>query len=196
MAQPNGFVVEGKEKMGCRLKKSIYGLKQASRQWYLKFDKMIKGFGFKENVEDNCVYAKFKNGKYIFLILYVDDILLASSDVSLLLETKSFLSSHFEMKDLGKEIFILGIEIHRDRSKGVLGLSQKTYIEKVLKKYSMHKCSPSPAPIVKGDRYGEFQYPKNQYEIDQMKIVPYASAVGSLQYEQVRTCPDLAFVTG
>ena len=125
MAQPKGFVVEGKEKMGCRLNKSIYGLKQASRQWYLKFDKTIKEFRFKENVEDNCVYAKFKNGKYIFLILYVDDILLASSDVSLLRETKSFLSSHFEMKDLGEAKFVLGIEIHRDRNKGVLGLSQK-----------------------------------------------------------------------
>jgi len=84
MAQPKGFVVTGKERMGCRLKKSIYGLKQASRQWYLKFDKTIRKFGFKENVEDNCVYAKFKNGKYIFLVLYVDDILLASSDVTLL----------------------------------------------------------------------------------------------------------------
>ena len=93
MAQPKGFVMEGKERMGCRLKKSIYGLKQASRQWYLKFDRTIRNFGFKENVEDNCIYVKFKNGKYIFLILYVDDILLACSDASLLLETKKFLSS-------------------------------------------------------------------------------------------------------
>ena len=84
MAQPKGFVMEGKERIWCRLKKSIYGLKQASRQWYLKFDQTIRNFGFKENVEDNCVYAKFKNGKFIFLVLYVDDILLASSDVSLL----------------------------------------------------------------------------------------------------------------
>jgi hypothetical protein len=76
----------------------------------LKFEKTIKEFGFKENIEDNCVYAKFKNRKYIFLILFVDDILLASSDVSLLLETKSFLSSHFEMKDLGEARFVLGIE--------------------------------------------------------------------------------------
>ena len=60
----------------------------------------------------------------------------------------------------------------------------------------MHKCSPSPAPIVKGDRYGDFQCRKNQYEIDQIKAVPYASAVRSLQYAQVCTRPDLAFVTG
>jgi hypothetical protein len=104
--------------MGCRLKKSIYGLKQASRQWYLKFDRMIKDFGFKENIEDNCVYAKFKNGKCIFLILYVDGILLASSDINLLIETKKFLSSNFDMKDLGEASFILGIEIHRDRRRG------------------------------------------------------------------------------
>ena len=68
-------------------------------------------------------YTKFKNEKFIFLILYVDDILLASSDVNLLLETKKFLSSNFDMKDLGKALFVLEIDIHRDRRKGVLGLS-------------------------------------------------------------------------
>jgi hypothetical protein len=104
--------VKGKEHMGCHLRKSIYGLKQASRPWYLKFNETIRSFGFKENEEDNCIYAKFRNGKFIFLILYVDDILLASSDVSLLLETKRFLSSNFDMKDLGETSFVLGIEIH------------------------------------------------------------------------------------
>jgi hypothetical protein len=196
MAQPKGFVVKEKENMRCRLKKSIYGLKQASRQWYLKFDRTIKGFEFKENVKDNCVYAKFKNGKYKFLILYVDDILLASSDVNLLMETKKFLSSNFDMKNLGDVSFVLEIEIHRNRRKGVLGLSQKAYIEKAMKKFSMHVCSPSPAPIVKGGRFGEHQCPKNEYEIDRIKAVPYALAVGSLKYAQVCTRPDLAFVTG
>ena len=100
------------------------------------------------------------------------------------------------MKDLGEVSFVLGIEIHRDRRKGVLGLSQKAYIERILKKFSVHKCSPSPAPIVKGNRYGDFQCPRNQYELNQMKVVPYASAVESLQYAQVCTRPDLAFVTG
>ena len=110
----------------------------------------------------------------------MDDILLASSDFNLLLETKKFLSSMFDMKDLGEASFVLGIEIHRDRENGVLELSQKAYLEKVLKKYSMQNCKSSFAPIVKGDRYGEFQCPRNQYEIDQMKAVPYALAVESL----------------
>jgi hypothetical protein len=86
----------------------------------------------------------------------VDDILLASSDVSLLLETKRFLSSNFDMKDLGEASFILGIEIHRDRRMGVLGVSQKAYLEKVLKKFSMHAYNPTPTPIVKGDKYESF----------------------------------------
>jgi hypothetical protein len=92
--------------------------------------------------------------------------------------------------------FVPGIEIHRDRRKGVLGLSQKAHLEKVLKKFSMHACNPTPAPIVKGDKYGSFQSPKNQYEIDQMKSVLYASVVGSLMYAQVCTHPDLTFVIG
>jgi hypothetical protein len=97
--------------MWCHMRKSIYGLKQASRQWYLKFDKTIKSFGFKEN-DDNCIYAKFRSGKFIFQIMYVDDTLPASSDVSLLLEIKIFLSSNVDMKDLGEASFVLEIEIH------------------------------------------------------------------------------------
>jgi hypothetical protein len=151
----------------------------------LKFDETIRNFGFKENEEDNYIYAKFRNGKFTFLILYVDNILLASSDVSLLPEIKRFLSSNFDMKDLGEASFVLGIEIHRDKRKGVLELSHNTYIEKFLNKFSMHVCNPTPAPIVKGNKYESFQSPRNQYEIDQMKLVPYTLAVGSLMHEYV-----------
>jgi hypothetical protein len=196
MTQPKGFVVKGKEHLGCHLKKSIYGLKQASRQWNIKFDETIKKFGFKENIEDNCFYVKFKRGQFIFLILYVDDILLASNDVRLLQETKEFLSSNFDMKDLGEASYVLDIQIHRDRRNGVLGLSQKAYLENVLKKYNMHVSKATPVPIKKGDKFGLYQCPRNQYEIDQMKAVPYALAVGSLQYAQVCTRPNLAFVIG
>jgi hypothetical protein len=129
-------------------------------------------------------------------VLYVDDILFGNSDMNLLLETKKLLSYKFDMKDLGKASYVLGIEIHQDGSNGILGLSQKIYIEKVLKKYNRHKCSALPTPIAKGDKFGTFQCPKNEYEAAQMKTIPYASAVGSIMYAQVCTCPDLAFITG
>jgi hypothetical protein len=92
-------------------------------------------------------------------------------------------------------IYVLEIEIHRDRRKGVLGLSQKSYIEKVLKKFNMHKCNPTSAPLVKHVKFENFQCPRNQYEIEVMKAVPYASTVGSIMYAQIYTCLDLAFVT-
>jgi hypothetical protein len=166
MVQHKDFVIKEKENLGCHLTKSIYGLKHASTQWYLKFDETIRKFGFKENEKDNYIYAKFKNEKFIFFVLYVDDILLASSDVHLLLEIKGFLSSHFDMKDLDEASYVLGIEIRQDRRKGVLVLSQKSYIEKVRKKFNMHKCNLTPTPIVKGVKFGKFQCPKNQYEIN------------------------------
>ena len=114
----------------------------------------------------------------------------------MLLETKKFLSSNFDMKDMGEASYVLGIQILRDREKGMLGLSQKTYIENVLKRFSMHNCKAAPAPIVKGEKFGEYQCPQNQYEKEQMKSVPYASAIGSIMYAQVCTRPDLAFTTG
>jgi hypothetical protein len=130
--QPKGFAVKGKEHIVCHLKKSIYRLKQASRQWYLKFNETIRNFGFIENEEDNCIYAKFRSGKFIFLILYVDDILLVSSDVSLLLETKRFLSSNFDMKDLDEASFVLRIEIHQEK-KGGIGIVTKDMLRKCSK---------------------------------------------------------------
>ncbi|KAL9263203.1 Retrovirus-related Pol polyprotein from transposon TNT 1-94-like protein [Drosera capensis] len=123
MQQRENFVSGDPKKMVCKLKKSFYGLKQVSRQWYHKFHNVITTFGFEPNIADDCIYHKFSGSKHIFLVLYVDDILLASNDIGLLHETKRFLSKKFEMKDLGDASFVLGIQIHRDRLKGVLGLS-------------------------------------------------------------------------
>jgi len=111
MDQPIGFSVEVKEQMVCKLKKSIYDLKQASRQWYLKFNDTIVSFGFEENTVDRCIYLKVSGSKVIFLILYVDDILLATNDLGVFHETKKFLSSKFEMKDMGDANYVIGIEI-------------------------------------------------------------------------------------
>ena len=85
-----------------KLKRLIYGLKQASRQWYLKFNDTIVSFGFKENTIDRCMYLKVSGSKFIFFILYVDDILIATNGLSLLYKMKRFLSNNFEIKDMGE----------------------------------------------------------------------------------------------
>ena len=112
MVQPENFVSRDTKKMVCKLKKSIYGLKQASRQWYYKFHQVIISSGFEMNMVDDCIYHKFSGSKHIYLVLYVDDILLATNDIGMLHETKRLLSKKFEMKDLGDASFVLGIQIH------------------------------------------------------------------------------------
>ena len=185
MEQPEGFTKKGNEHLVCKLKKSIYGLKQASRQWYIKFNNTITSFGLKENIVDQFIYLKVSGSKFIFLILYVDDILLASSDLGLLGETKEYLSKNFHMVDMGEANYVIGIEIFRDRSRGVLGLSQKGYIDRVLERFNMQSCSSGIAPILKGDNLNKMQCPRNNMEREQMKKIPYASAVGSLMYAHI-----------
>ena len=91
---------------------------------------MIKGFGFHQNKEEPCVYKKESGSAVVFLILYVDDILLIGNDIPMLQSVKTSLNNSFSMKDLGEATYILGIKIYRDRSNRLIGLSQDTYIDK------------------------------------------------------------------
>jgi len=100
--------------MACKLKKFICGLKQASRQWYIKFNNTITSFRFKKNIVDQCIYLKFSGSKFIFLVLYVDDILLATSDADLLHETKDYFANNFKIVDMTGASYIVGLEIFRD----------------------------------------------------------------------------------
>ncbi|KAJ9561477.1 hypothetical protein OSB04_006637 [Centaurea solstitialis] len=184
MTQPENCALGDSKSMVCRLKKSIYGLKQASRQWYLKFHQVITSFGYEVSLVEDCVYHKFSGSSVIFLILYVDDILIATNDLALLHDTKKFLAKNFEMKDLGDASFVLGIQILRDRSRGILRLSQRSYIDKVLDRFGMLDSKSGDTPIAKGDKFSLKQCPKNELEIKEMQKIPYASAVGSLMYAQ------------
>jgi len=196
MDQPEGFVSTGKENMVCKLKKSIYGLKQASKQWYLKFNDTITSYGFVENTVDRCIYMKVSESMFIILVLYVDDILLATNNVAMLHDVKKFLSNNFEMKDIGEASYVIGIKIFHDISQGLLGLSQKSYINKVLERFKMDKCSAGIIPIQKGDKFSQMQCPKNDLERKAMESIPYASVVGSLMYAQTCTRPDISFAIG
>jgi len=97
-------------------------------------------------------------------VLYVNDILLASNDISFLQETKKFLTKNFEMKDLGEDSFVLGIKILRDRFQGILRLSQESYIDKVLDRFNMKDSKPGDTPIAKGDKFSLKQCPNNDLE--------------------------------
>ena len=154
---------------------------------------MVSAFGFEENKIDDCIYLKVCGTKFIFLVLYVDDILLASSDLTLLHTSKTMLTESYDMKDLGEAHFVLGIKIERDRSKKMLRLSQKSYIDIIMKRFNMEKCVGGELSIAKDDKLSTDQCLKNDLEKNGMNDKPYASLVGSIMYAQVCTRLDLGF---
>ena len=137
MSQPDGYIKEGQEQKVCKLLKSIYGLKQASRSWNLRFDETIKTYSFEKNPDEPCVYKLIKDQIVVFLVLYVDDILLIGNNVAKLSDVKNWLAEQFQMKDLGNASYVLGIQILRDRKNKLLALSQAAYVDKVLARFSM-----------------------------------------------------------
>ncbi|GJR51114.1 retrotransposon protein, putative, ty1-copia subclass [Tanacetum coccineum] len=120
MVQPEGFVDPNHPRKVCKLQRSIYGLKQASRSWNKRFDEEIKRFGFTQNLDEPCVYQKASGSNVTFL---------RSSD------------------DLGEAAFILGIKIYRDRSKRLIGLCQNAYMDKILKRYKMDNSKRGHIPM-------------------------------------------------
>jgi hypothetical protein len=122
--QPQGYEVKGKENLVCRLNKRLYGLNQAPRQWYLKFDRFMKEQGYSRCHSDDCVYFKrLENGSYIILLLYVDDMLVIGSNMKDINVLNKKLSNSFAMKDLGAAKKILSMRITRDKKNRKLTLS-------------------------------------------------------------------------
>nr|AAV85747.1 Integrase core domain, putative [Oryza sativa Japonica Group]AAX92956.1 retrotransposon protein, putative, Ty1-copia sub-class [Oryza sativa Japonica Group]ABA92827.2 retrotransposon protein, putative, Ty1-copia subclass [Oryza sativa Japonica Group] len=193
MTQPKGFDDPQSAKKICKLHQSIYGLKQASRSWNIRFDEVVKALGFVRNEEEPCVYKKISGSALVFLILYVDDILLIGNDISMLESVKTSLKNSFSMKDLGEAAYILGIRIYRDRSKRLIGLSQSTYIDKVLKRFNMQDSKKGFLPMSHGINLGKNQCPQTTDERNKMSVIPYASAIGSIMYAMLCTRPDVSY---
>ncbi|ONK76589.1 uncharacterized protein A4U43_C03F29880 [Asparagus officinalis] len=179
MIQPLGFKAAGKEDLVCKLKKSLYGLKQSPRQWYKRFDGFMIGYGYTRSPYDQCVYMhKLHDSEYVYLLLYVDDMLIAFRNYLAIRKLKEGLSSEFKINDLRGAKKILGMEIERDMVKGSLELTQKSYLQKMLKKFSFD----GNAKAVSTQLAPHFKFLALMSHVlvedkDYMSKVPYASAV-------------------
>jgi hypothetical protein len=170
--------------------KSIYGLKQASQSWNLHFDEVVKGFGFIKNVEEPYVYKKVSESAVVFLVLYIDDILLIKNDIPMMEVVKSSLRKGFSMNYLG---YNLGIKIYRDRSKRLIGLSQDAYIDKILNRFNMQDSKKGFLSMSHGITLSKKQYPSEPDEQERMRVIPYASAIGSIMYAMICMCSDVSY---
>ena len=182
MQQPQGFVCQGKEELVCKLKKSIYGLKQSPRCWNSTLDTYLKRLGFP------CIYYQKAGSDIVYIGVYVDDIVLAGRDERRLQEIKDDFSKKFDIKDLGEIKYFLGIKVVQDKESNSIWIGQPAYTKNLLKSYGMQDSNPVNTPA---DANSKLQPATNQDE--PLNQTQYQSAVGSLMYLSVSSRPDIAF---
>ncbi|RVW51141.1 Retrovirus-related Pol polyprotein from transposon TNT 1-94 [Vitis vinifera] len=185
MEQPPGFVAQGESGLVCRLRRSLYGLKQSPRAWFSRFSSVVQEFGMLRSTADRLVFYHHNSlGQCIYLVVYVDDIVITGSDQDGIQKLKQHLFTHFQTKDLGKLKYFLGIEIAQSSS-GVV-LSQRKYALDILEETGMLDCKPVDTPMDPN-----------------VKLVPgqgeplgdpgrYRRLVGKLNYLTI-TRPDISF---
>ena len=165
----------------CRLRKSLYGLKQSPRAWFGKFNQAVKEFGMQKNKFDDSVFYRNSSSGIILLVVYMDDIVIIGSDSEVILSLKSFFQSQFHTKDLGMLRYFLGIEVMRIKHR--IFLSQRKYVFDLLSETRKLGVKPYSSPMVPGvhlTRESEtFEDPER-----------YRRLVGKLNYP-ILTRPDI-----
>ena len=147
--------------------------------------------GFRRYNYDSYVYFKKNHeGYFMYLFLYIDNILFAARDKEEIKKVKAQLSVKLKMKDVGEAKKILGIEIMRDKKADLLYLSQMEYIEKVLQRFNIHNCKYISTPLALHFKHSTLLCPQSDGKIEYVTRVPYSSAVGSLMYVMACARPD------
>lgn len=184
MIQPEGFV-EGNN-LVCRLEKSLYGLKQASRAWNSRFHSfVVDRLGFQQSANDRCLYTRGSGATRVILVLYVDDVVIAGASLKAVQLVKNCLSKEFEMKDIGEIKCFLGMQVDYDLAGGVMKITQRNYLENVLKRFKMEDCKPCSTPI-------ENRLKLSKGDDQNRTTQPFRELVGCLSYASLTTRPDLA----
>ncbi|RVW46696.1 Retrovirus-related Pol polyprotein from transposon RE1 [Vitis vinifera] len=181
---PGCMVLEKQCQKVCKLKKSLYGLKQSPRAWFGRFTKLMRAFGYRQSNSDHTLFLKKQHGKITTLIVYVDDMVVTGNDPEERKALQNYLSKEFEMKDLGPLKYFLRIEVSRS-SEGIF-LSQRKYALDLLQETGMSGCQPVNTPIEEGLK---LCVEPNQVSTNKGR---YQRLVGRLMY-LAHTRPDLAY---
>ena len=184
--QPRGYEIKGSEQKVYKLKKALYGLKQAPRAWYSRIESYFVKEGFVRCPHEYTLFIKTSaGGKILILSLYVDDLIFTGNDESMFAEFKKSMLVEFDMTNLGKMRYFLGIEVMQ-KSDGIF-INQKKYVMEVLERFEMDKSNPVQNPIVPGEK---LQKDENGVKVDSTY---YKQIIGSLMY-LTATRPDVMFV--
>ncbi|CAI7811840.1 unnamed protein product [Closterium sp. NIES-53] len=191
MSQPDYFN-DGTGRV-CKLLKSLYGLKQSPLLWYLALNNVLVGAGWKKSQVDEALYFKVgEDGVACWVLVYVDDLLAASSSTEMLKELKELLESAFELREISPVQKYLGLEIVRDRSAGKLWLHQQGYADELRRRFiDTEQTGRTPKTPVLVDAYAELTF--DDEEAQERQEEEYRQKVGSLQFATTTTRPDIAF---
>lgn len=187
VSQPEGFEVSGQENKVYKLLKALYGLRQVPRAWYEKLNACLVSLGFSKCPYEHAVYTRKEGDDSMIVAVYVDDLLVTGSKVSMITEFKREMSQKFEMSDLGQLNYYLGIEV--TQGAGFIELKQAGYARKILEKAGLGSCNPAKFPMdlkeqISKDDGGEV-----------VNSTQYKSLIGGLGYV-VHTRPDIAYSVG
>jgi histone deacetylase 1/2 len=186
MRQPPGFEKMSVPNYVCRLDKAIYGLKQAPRAWYSRLSSKLLKLGFRMSRSDTSLFIYSKSGITIFMLIYVDDIIVTGSSQEAITALLCDLKKDFALKDLGELNYFLGIEVRKDKE-GIV-LAQEKYAREILARVGMLKCKPSVTPLSTSEKLSKYE----GNVLNSSDSTRYRSIVGGLQYLTL-TRPDLAF---
>ena len=192
MEQPKGYS-NGDPDMVCKLKKGLYGLKQASRCWNKTLDDYMKSRDYRVCSADGCVYIKTETRedgslKFVIFPFYVDDSMPISNDIEWMKQEKAAIAQRFKLVDNGEISHVLGLMIKRDRSRKILTISQPMYVQEVLERFRMDQCNPVSTPLETGRQFTKTDM-QNDVQFD--KEV-YQQAIGCLTYLSTNTRPDIS----
>uniref|UniRef100_H3H572 Polyprotein n=2 Tax=Phytophthora ramorum TaxID=164328 RepID=H3H572_PHYRM len=182
------------EHMMCKLDKAIYGLKQAASAWHQTIHAVFMKIGFHSCGADQCVYVKGTKDNYVYVCLYVDDMIIAAKTNKEIDEVKMALKSAFKMKELGEVKFILGMEIDHDRTASTLMIKQTRYIDDVTSRFNQQDAKAVVNPCESGMKLTKMQSPTTNAEREDMRNKPYRSLIGCLLYITTCTRPDVAYI--
>jgi transposase InsO family protein len=185
--QPPGYEIPGKEGKVLRLRKALYGLRQAPRAWNAKLDSTLKGMGFEQSPHEAAIYRRGNGGNVLLVGVYVDDLVITGAKEAEVAAFKDAMKATFQMSDLGPLSFYLGIEVHQGDS-GIT-LRQTAYAKRIVELAGLTECNPSLTPM---EERLKLSRDSTAEEVD---ATQYRRLVGSLRY-LTHTRPDLAFSVG
>ena len=190
---PDGYPTKpGHEGKVLRLNKSLYGLKQAPHDWNKAVDAHLRSMQFTPTVTEPCLYVGQFEGKTCYICLYVDDMLIATPNRSLMAKLKASIDVKYPIEDRGPLAFFLNMHFTRDRVNRTVKVHQQTKIEKVLKDLDMMDCVPSKTPADPSIILTKDMCPTDPADIAEMSKLPYKSVIGKLLYIAITARPDIA----